>query len=869
MNVQSLSGPWKLRGEFLDIGPERINEVLTRPEGEFRIVYRAPRHFPVKSGWMTAQVPCDVITPLIEHGLMQEPLEGCNTKDCAWTKEFSWWFKRDVHLGEDMLNHERVLLHFETLDHKADIFVNGIPVGHHRNTFRPFEEDVKRQLLPGRNEIVVRLTCGIEDYPETDSVAYYCTRDGSIADQRIYLRKPQFVFGWDFCHPVPTCGIGRGAALIGVSGAYIMSFRLDTHAVSAQSAEVSVHFALNNLRMESTDDATLSYDIRFEDEVVYEHTQELYITGGLSHFDQNIAIPQPRLWWPNGYGEQALYEVRARLTCRGATNEMPLKHIGIRTLALDESKLPDGTRNFTFVINGVRVFCKGGNWIPADSVYLRVPDSTYHALVQEAAACNFTMLRMWGSGTYEPDCFYEYCSRYGILLMHDFMYSCAFYPDHLDWFLHEATLEARYQVARLSHYPCMAIWTGNNEIHESYTNWFTHEGMPNEPFYGAKIFNYVQPQAVYDWSPTTPYLPSSPFGGENANVSGAGDSHVWDWLSISPVCFKFLYELEAFDRLQTRFSSEYGFFGALRLSSIERYHAGKPVVRGGDIWVHHGEYARKRHFIDNGIDCNITDFGSLTMEQYLIYSGILQGFLYREMAESLRCKSFAGGVLIWTYNDCWPETGWSAIDYYLTRKISFYFLKRAFATRKLILRVANGQVTVIGINDTPQPLDTRIEYGYTNFDGETSQRGRAPIHLDAHQSGQVLKLPAPNYSASQGYYFVRSMDGEPLCATSVRAYFRDMGLPPPQAEIVKTEPDGNDLLVTIKAHNYIPVAYLDLADDRTHLSDNFFELLPGQVKQVHIIGCHDQPTLVCPAFAPYVQTPADHSESANQDQPEE
>lgn len=850
MNVQSLDGPWKLRGEFLNVGPEHINEVLSRPEGEFRMVYRAPRRFPVKSGWMTAQVPCDVMTPLIGHGLMKEPLEGRNVGDCTWTKEFSWWFRRDVHLDEAMLGHERVLLRFETLDHKADIFVNGIPVGHHRNAFRPFEEDVKRQLRPGGNQIVVRLTCGIEDYPETDSVAYYCTRAGSIADQRVYLRKPQFVFGWDMCHPVPSCGIGRGAALIGASGAYVASFRMDTHAVSAHSAQVSVHFALDNLRMESTDDATLSYEILYEDQAVVERTHALYITGGLSHFDQNIVISQPRLWWPNGYGEQPLYEVRARLTCRGATNEMPPKYVGIRTLTLDQSALPDGTRNFAFIVNGARVFCKGGSWIPPDSVYLRVPDSTYRALVREAAACNFNMLRVWGGGAYEPDCFYEYCSRCGILLIHDFMYTCAFYPDHLDWFLHEATLEARYQAARLAHHPCMAMWTGNNEIHESYTDWFDAEGMPGERFYGAKIFNYAQPQAVREHSPMTPYLPSTPFGGDTANAYSAGDAHVWDWLSISPAGYRFRYELEAFDRLPTRFSSEYGFFGALRLSTVERFHAGAPVVRGGDIWVHHGEYDRKRYYIDNGIERNLTKFRGLTMEQYLIYSGILQGCLYLEMTESLRCKPFVSGVLTWTYNDCWPETGWSVIDYYLTRKVSFYFVKRAFAARTFILRAANGRVTVVGVNDTPEALDVQMEYGHMSFEGELSRRGEAAIHLDAFQSRPVLQLPAPDFDAARGYYFIRSVDGQPLCATSVRAYFRDLRLPPPRAEIVASEPDGDDLLVTVRAHSYIPVAYLDMPDDRTHLSDNFFELMPGQTKQVRVVGVHDRPALICPAFAP-------------------
>ena len=99
------------------------------------------------------------------------------------------------------------------------------------------------------------------------------------------------------------------------------------------------------------------------------------------------------------------------------------------------------------------------------------------------------------------------------------------------------------------------------------------------------------------------------------------------------------------------------------------------------------------------------------MEEYLLYSGVMQGCLYEEMAESLRHKPYCSGDLIWMYNDCWPETGWTIIDYYLTRKNAFYFLKRAFATRKLIMRIEEDVCIVTGHNETSSDRNGVQEYG--------------------------------------------------------------------------------------------------------------------------------------------------------------
>ena len=845
MKKLSLEGMWKLRAEFLDVSADRWQEVLNRGDGPFNILHeKSPNVFPLRHGFIDAVVPCDVITPLVENGILEEPFIGTNTDKCLWIRDLSWWFTREFEVDEELLSQEEIRLFIEMLDFKADIIINGIPAAQHRNTFVPFHEDVKKYLKTGTNRIIIRLTSGIEDYYSKDSVSFYCASGNAICDQRIYLRKPQFTYGWDWCRPVPTCGIGRAIYLEGITGAKITAFRADTLKCNKENAELDLFFEIDNVRMQSADDAELEYQILYDGNPVAQGRKELYLCGGLNFIHEAVSIQSPSLWWPNGYGEQSLYTVTAHVVCRGADNVMENNRIGIRTIEVRHDKLPDGTREYKFVVNGVKVWCKGGNWVPTDSVYLRTPSESYKKLVDEAKAANFTMLRMWGGGTYEPDYFYEYCSENGILLMHDFMYACGYYPDHLEWFLHQAELEADYQTKRLAHYPCIAIWTGNNEIHESYTDWFPGEIHPDK-FYGAKIFNYVQPTAVKKNAPMTAYAPSTPFFGEHANDQDSGDSHVWKWLSrFDETKMKYSYELEAFDRLKTRFSSEYGFHGALMRSSIERYHNGAPIERDGQIWNHHGESERKHIGIYGGIQRHLTQFSELDNDGYLLYSGILQGCLYADMAETLRSKSFCSGNLIWMYNDCWPETGWTVIDYYLTRKVSFYYLKRAYAACKLIMKILDGKAVVTVINETPENISLNLEYGYMTFSGETKEKYTVSCDAAGHSWQQPLNFSADG-DLTEGFYYIKAGDDRFAPVSSVRAYYRQLNLPAAKAEIIKTEIDGDDLLVTVRAENFIPAVYLQCRDDRTHLSDNYFTMMPGDEKVVRVEICTEIPVLKC------------------------
>jgi beta-mannosidase len=449
---------------------------------------------------------------------------------------------------------------------------------------------------------------------------------------------------------------------------------------------------------------------------------------------------------------------------------------------------------------------------------------------------------MWGGGLYERDSFYDYCSEYGIMLMHDFMYSCAFYPDYLDWFMHEARLEAEYQTRRLAHCACMAIWTGNNEIHESYTDWFKGDVEP-EYYYGTKIFNYMLPNVVRSNSPLISYMPSSPFYGNKANDILAGDCHLWNWTrGECDTAFKFHYELEAFDRIaaKVRMSTEYGIYGALKYNSVERFHDGEEIKIGSEIWKHHGEHDEKREFMLEVLGRHLTDNpADLSVKDYLLYCGIAQGLLYDELTTALRRHEHCSGKLIWMYNDCWPETGWTVIDYYLTRKISFYFLKRAFETCKFIIREVRetgDKISMLVINETPDVQKLRIEYGYMSFTGEKSGTETEEIVVEAHSRLELNSERAMRVS-DNGFYYMLALDNENFQpAISLRGYYKDIKFP---AAKIEASQSGN--VLTLKSDVFVPVAEIQLKDDTVKMSDNYFVLLPGVEKRIEIFNSSEKP----------------------------
>ncbi|MCQ6560963.1 beta-mannosidase [Paenibacillus mendelii] len=822
---------WRLTGEDLSCGPAKAQIVRVK-----------------RADWLTVpSLPCDIHMPLIEHGLIKEPLVADNCFESEWTEKKSWWFAKDFQVTTDVLQRERVTLHIESLDSEADIWLNGIHLGHHRSAFYPFTADVRELLTEGDNDLLIRLTSGLEHVSEQDIVM----TEGTLAkmeneaigkrgdERRANVRKAQFVYGWDWGPRVATCGIAGGVWLDAQSEVRIRSISAVTVSVQP-SAFVRFEVEADNAHPFQTREAELIVELLGPDsQVAAKLSKQVCLRSGFNYLDLEANIPDAALWWPNGMGDQPLYTVRASIRASGEIMAYPEFKFGIRTIALntepiaaiDGSPAGEQERQFTFEVNGVQVFAKGGNWIPADSVVSRVSDDKYATLVREAREANFNMLRIWGGGIYERDIFYEKCDEYGILIWHDFMFSCGKYPDHLPWFREETAREIDYQTRRLRNHASLALWCGNNENHWGFDEWWNGSRHPR--FYGgAVIYNEIAPELIRKNCPHIPYWNSSPYGGQQPNGNASGDRHHWNDGTMSPDMQRRITP-EIYDEVQAKFVSEYGYIGPCRLSSIETYFGGAEIDTNSRTWALHTNTFEKDTVLA-GIRKHYVERDDLTLDEYLLYAGLCQSLMYAYSLESIRSKTFCSGALFWMYNDCWGEVGWTIIDYYLKRKLSYYGVKRAFAPQKLILREQEGMVEITAMNETDAPIRETLECGFLSFDGSIRKTASVDVVIPARYRGVIHRF-AIDAGAEGGLYAAIPVQHPDRLQPAVLrpGDFRTLALPEARVRITEILNDGDDLHVTVSADTFVHAVHFDLPDS-VRLSDHYFDLLPGESRTVTI-----------------------------------
>lgn len=856
MQKLSLNSHWNVRWEELHWGPGYHRQVAAR-----------------KEGWLSAQLPCDIHMALLEHGLIKEPLEADNFLECEWTEEKSWWFKNVFPVDAAFLGCQRMELTLDGLDAEADIFLNGVHLGRHRSAYYPFVCDAKPYLLAGDNELLIRLTSGLEHYSDADtalvapSVSIMEPRNRGDR-RRPFVRKPAYVYGWDWGPRIATCGIMKEASLVGYGRAAIRAVRAYTAELAGEggtaccaglqtaAAKVPIELEIENFHPYETADALIHVQILDGDRCVWEWQEAGVLRSGLNYVALSASLQQAKLWWPSGMGAQPLYTVQATavLQADGQTISYPAFQLGIRTVRLDQSRINERERLFAVEINGVRTFCKGGNWIPCDSIYARVDADKYSRLIAEAQEANFNMLRVWGGGIYEADAFYELCDAKGIMVWQDFMFACGLYPDELPWFRQEVEAELDYQTKRLRNHPSVALWCGNNENAWAFDEWWPQ--ITQEGYYGgASIYNEMAPKAVRRNCPDIPYWNSSPYGGAHPNGSDQGDRHHWHDCTMHPEMEKRIVP-EEYDKVTAKFVSEYGYIGPCRRSTIERYHGGAPLDRSSQIWAYHNNTYEKET-VAAGIAKHYTDPAALDLDGYLLYAGLCQGLMYSYSLEAFRYKEHCSGALFWMYNDCWGEVGWTIIDYYLTRKISYYYVKRAFAPVKFILRLdASGVANAVGINDTGETVELEAEYGYVSGDGLERHTRTAKLVLPPHSRQLALTIPAQGYDLKRGVVFVRPLGATAQAdAACLRTgVFRELQLPEPALEISDFRHADGETSFCIASTGFAHAVHFNLGD-RVQLSDEYFDLLPGESKRITVYGA--DPGLSAESLAPaYIRSPA-------------
>lgn len=815
----SLNTGWKLLYRDLSVTEKQVNDVLAAEDY-------------IDSG----SLPCDVHIPLIKAGIIQDPVVADYSYDCEWMERKSWWFRRDFDLGAAELSARAARLEIESLDLFADVFINGSLIGSHASAHYPFTAEIKDRLRPGKNSLLVRLTAGPERIARGDYdylADRICTEsDGGRGDRgekaRAFLRKPQYVYGWDWGPRVATIGIMKNVRIAFPGDAVIR--RVQPITVEAgRDAKMRFEVEFESLLPISTQEAEISLEVKQDGATVLAEKRQFLAVSGLNYADFDALIPNAKLWWPNGAGEQPLYTVEASVKTAGGEHKSGPLRFGIRRVELNLEKYGDNDRRFALRVNGVNIYCKGGDWIPADSIYARVGPEKYETLIREARDCNFNMLRIWGGGIYERDEFYDLCDQYGILLWHDFMFACSLYPDDQEWFRELARKEIDYQTRRLRRHPCMGLWCGNNEnqsIFEEYLG-----GKSGTPVSGGlHIYNEIIPSIIRANCPEIPYWPSSPYGGALPNDNTVGDRHHWGDCTMSEKMENRISP-EAYDAVTSRFITEYGYIGPCSEATISKYYGGKPIVRNDRIWNLHNNTFEKAT-VPEGIRKQYIDPEGLELSAYLQYARLVQGLMYGYSLEAIRFYPRNDGSLFWMYNDTWGEVGWTIIDYYLDRKPSFYYVKRAFAPVKFILRASEDgkTVRVMGVNDTPEDIRLELEYGRVSFEGKYETE-KAPLTLGSFSKAIVRKFVMPSGDPGRGIVFARGGDA-PLAMLRTGP-FRNYHKAESSVSVLNIETVGRDYKVTLKSSGYSHAVSLGLPGD-VRLDDEYFDMLPGEIRTITI-----------------------------------
>lgn len=520
------------------------------------------------AGWLPATVPGTVHQDLLAAGRIPDPFVGLHEREVQWVGERDWLYRCAFELPPDLPGSDTAALCCDGLDTVATVWLNDREVLRGDNMFVPLRAVVTPLLRPGRNEIRIlfesALRVGQGREAEHGRMAAW---NGDPS--RVYVRKAQYHWGWDWGPCLLTAGPWRpvrleiyrrriaglhcpGRVAPDLGGATIpMSAELDLGGAEATRGDLRLRLELRGPEGERVDEALLPVE-----GAAVRHT---------------FAVERPRLWWPRGYGEQPLYRVAATLEEGGVALDRRELRVGLRHLRLAQEPLAGAPgRGFVFVCNGVPVFCGGANWIPADSFLPRVTPERYRALVQQAADANMAMLRVWGGGVYEHDAFYDACDELGLLVWQDFMFACGTYPAY-PAFQESVRAEAEAAVRRLRHHPCLALWCGNNEDYQVAESIRAYDpafqgGLAASPFPGRALYERLLPEVCARLDPDRPYWPGSPYGGERTvNDPTVGDRHVWD------VWHGSMAEYGQYARFAGRFVSEFGMQALPDPATIEAF----------------------------------------------------------------------------------------------------------------------------------------------------------------------------------------------------------------------------------------------------------------------------------------------------------
>ncbi len=799
------------------------------PGGGWRMVLNEGWLF-AKEGedtWYPATVPGTVHTDLLDNGLIPDPFYRDNEAKLQWIGKTNWVYRLEFEPNEAIRKARHVELVFEGLDTYAHVSLNGTPLLDTDNMFRTWRVDVAPLLGVGKNTLVVRFESAINRVlPEMKKRPFLLPAGNDHGEKTSpYTRKAPYHFGWDWGPRFVTCGIWRPVYLRGWDDAVVRDVQILQQLLTAETAQL-----VAVVQVEADHDAEANVRVESPDGAFPAEERSVSLHEGLQEVRIPFEIPQPELWWPNGYGDQPLYRIRAMVTTNGEEVASREIRTGLRTLELRQR--PDRWgKSFEFVVNGVPVFAKGGNWIPPDNFLPRVGDGKLRWLLKSVVDANMNMLRVWGGGVYPDNRFYDLCDELGILVWQDFMFACSLYPADAA-FLETVRHEAEDNVKRLRNHPSLVLWCGNNEVETGWFDWGWNRKYPASCWDDYKtLFHGLLPQVVSTFDPTRPYWPSSPSSNleDVPQSQRMGDVHYWDvWHGEKPFA--------EYEKQYPRFMSEYGFQSFPLLATVKTYTVPEDWDIESPVMMVHQKHPRGNQLIRTYMsrDWPVPE----RFEDFLIMSQIVQAEGIKIGAEHLRrIKPRCMGSLYWQIDDCWPVASWSSIDYTGRWKALQYYARRFYAPVLVSPHEEDGEVRVVGVADGRAGFRGELTCSLLNFDGQVLWEDTRQVGFGT-DSAEVLarysKAELLRDRDPRTVVFVVKLQRQGREVARNELFFvrpKELVLPDPDLRVAVSAQDSG-ATVTVSAARFARAVFLDPGDTEGHFADNFFDLLPGESRTV-------------------------------------
>ena len=772
---------------------------------------------------INAEVPGDNHSALLAAGLIEDPYWAADELKAFWAGEVDWAYERQFEVSAEFLREASIFLNCDSIDTVAAVFINGKKVGDTRNAFVRYRFEVKEYLQVGVNTVRIEIESPDKAaLAESKKVPYPIphTEWPYTAKHRNFIRKCQCHAGWDWGPRLLVSGIYGRIYLGAASQGRIENVTTDQEH-GADGVTVTVHCEVVAAQAGETD-----FRIELDGQVV---ETRVTLVPGSNRLCTTVHISKPKLWWPNGYGVQHLYDLAV-----SAGGDTVKKSLGLRTIEVVHGEDEHGSA-MVFVVNGVPVFCKGANWIPCDAFPQCQSREVMAELLTSAVQAHMNMIRVWGGGQYESDEFYDLCDEKGLLIWHDFMFACALYPATPE-FLGLVRQEAEYQVQRLRDHASIALWCGNNEDLGA-LGWYP-ESRANRDRYLVdydRLNEGVLGNTARALDPTRIFWPSSPCGGPGDysdcwHDDTRGDMHAWGvWHEGK--------SFETYLDITPRFCSEFGYQSFPSMETVRSYAPEDQRNVTSPVMEHHQR--------NPGGNTRITENFARYFRfpegfaNFVFLSQIQQALAIKTAVEHFRrSRPVCMGAVYWQLNDNWPVCSWSSLEYGGKWKVLHYAAQRFYAPLLVsAVETKAGDIEVWGNNDRLEPVSGKLSLRVMDFSGKILRTEQFDASIGAASATRLAHYPVTELAADLTSVFLAmeftTTDGM-VRNNHFFCEYKKCELLKPEI-IAEVSGQADKLSVTLSAKHPAFWVNLEVSGIPGIFEDNGFTLLPGEPRTVSFI----------------------------------